>query len=205
MAIRITGLDQTIKALSAKGTKAVQAIADELEDTAKKIEINAAQDAPSYVPQMPDLKLNINQRVRSEPKKFFKGEAISWEIFVQTNPDNRMDDFDGYMEFNTGQAYVLITDQSDTEVIGNRCSPRQTVNLTIDIVTKFPMGASGKLASENIASSIRPMVTKPIIAMPSEWLIVDIKSFSQSIIEQGTTQVAYRKLLRYSFDIWQVV
>jgi hypothetical protein len=104
-----------------------------------------------------------------------------------------------------GQAYVLITDQSDTEVIGNRCSPRQTVNLTIDIVTKFPMGASGKLASENIASSIRPMVTKPIIAMPSEWLIVDIKSFSQSIIEQGTTQIAYRKLLRYSFDIWQVV
>jgi hypothetical protein len=102
MAIRITGLDQAIKALSAKGTKAVQAIADELEDTAKKIEINAAQDAPSYVSQMPDLKLNINQRVRSEPKKFFKGEAISWEIFVQTNPDNRLDDFDGYMEFNTG-------------------------------------------------------------------------------------------------------
>jgi len=102
MAIRITGLDKAIKALSAKGTKAVQAIADELEDTAKKIEINAAQDAPSYVPQMPDLKLNINQRVRSEPKKFFKGEAISWEIFVQTNPDNRLDDFDGYMEFNTG-------------------------------------------------------------------------------------------------------
>jgi hypothetical protein len=102
MAIRITGLDEAIKALSAKGTKAVQAIADELEDTAKKIEINAAQDAPSYVPQMPDLKLNINQRIRSEPKKFFKGEAISWEIFVQTNPDNRMDDFDGYMEFNTG-------------------------------------------------------------------------------------------------------
>jgi hypothetical protein len=102
MAIRITGLDEAIKALSAKGTKAVQAIADELEDTAKKIEINAAQDAPSYVPQMPDLKLNINQRVRSEPKKFFKGEAISWEIFVQTNPDNRLDDFDGYMEFNTG-------------------------------------------------------------------------------------------------------
>jgi len=102
MAIRITGLDEAIKALSAKGTKAVQAIADELEDTAKKIEINAAQNAPSYVPQMPDLKLNINQRVRSEPKKFFKGEAISWEIFVQTNPDNRLDDFDGYMEFNTG-------------------------------------------------------------------------------------------------------
>ena len=111
MAIRITGLDQAIKALSAKGTKAVQAIADELEDTAKKIEINAAQDAPSYVPQMPDLKLNINQRVRSEPKKFFKGEAISWEIFVQTNPDNRMDDFDGYMEFNTGLSAAQLLAQ----------------------------------------------------------------------------------------------
>jgi hypothetical protein len=103
-----------------------------------------------------------------------------------------------------GQAYVLITDQTDTELIGNRCSPRQTANLTIDIVTKFPMGASGKLASENISSSIRPMITKSILVMPSDWLIIDIKSFSQSIIEQGTTQIAYRKLLRYSFDIWQV-
>jgi hypothetical protein len=103
-----------------------------------------------------------------------------------------------------GQAYVLITDQTDTEIVGNRCSPRQTVNLTIDIVTKFPMGFSGKLASENIASSIRPMVTKQNLIMPSDWQIIDIKSFSQSIIEQGSSQVAYRKLLRYSFDIWQV-
>ena len=103
-----------------------------------------------------------------------------------------------------GEAYVLITDQVDTEIVGNKCSPRQTVNLTIDIVTKFPMGFSGKLASENIASSIRPMVTKPILAMPPQWLIIDIKSFSQSIIEQGSSQMAYRKLLRYSFDIWQV-
>jgi hypothetical protein len=118
MAIRITGLDEAIKALSAKGTKAVQAIADELEQTAKDIEINAAQDAPSYVPQMPDLKLNINQRIRSEPRAFFKGEAIVWEIFVQTNPDNRMDDFDGYMEFNTGlEAAQLLAKPGYTDEI----------------------------------------------------------------------------------------
>jgi hypothetical protein len=79
-----------------------------------------------------------------------------------------------------------------------------TANLTLDIVTKFPSGFSGKLASENIASSIRPMITKQVLVMPSEWLIIDIKSFTQSIIEQGSTQDAYRKLLRYSFDIWQV-
>jgi hypothetical protein len=103
-----------------------------------------------------------------------------------------------------GECYVLITDQTDTEINGNRCSPRMTANLTIDIVTKFPVGFSGKLASENIASSIRPMVTKDVLVMPSEWLIIDIKSFSQTIIEQGSSQVAYRKLLRYSFDIWQV-
>jgi hypothetical protein len=103
-----------------------------------------------------------------------------------------------------GECYVLITDQTDTEINGNRCSPRQTVNLTIDIVTKFPMGFSGKLASENIASAIRPLVTKHNLIMPSDWQIIDIKSFSQSIIEQGSSQVAYRKLLRYSFDIWQV-
>jgi hypothetical protein len=118
MAIRITGLDQAIRALSAKGTKAVQAIAEELEQTAKDIEKNAAQDAPSYVPQMPDLKLNINQRVRSEPRSFFKGEAIVWEIFVETNPNNRMDDFDGYMEFNTGlEAAQLLAKPGYTDEI----------------------------------------------------------------------------------------
>jgi hypothetical protein len=112
MAIRVKGLDEAIKALSAKGTKAVQAIADELEQTAKDIEINAAIDAPSYVPQT-ELKLNINQRVRSEPVAFFQGEAISWEIFVLTNPDNRLDDFDGYMEFNTGLEAAQLLSRSD--------------------------------------------------------------------------------------------
>lgn len=110
MAIRVKGLDEAIKALSQKGKDAIVTIADVLEDTAKKIEINAIQDAPSYVPQMPELKLNINQRIRSEPRAFFQGEAIAWEIFVITNPDNRLDDFDGYMEFNTGlQAAQLLS------------------------------------------------------------------------------------------------
>jgi hypothetical protein len=118
MAIRVKGLDEAIKALSQKGTEAIVAIADVLEDTAKKIEINAIQDAPSYVPQMPELKLNINQRIRSEPTAFFKGEAIAWEIFVITNPDNRLDDFDGYMEFNTGlEAEQLLAKPGYTDEI----------------------------------------------------------------------------------------
>jgi hypothetical protein len=121
MAVRVTGLDQAIKALSEKGTKAIIAIADELEQTAKDIEINAAQDAPPYIvgmPQVPETKLNINQRIRSEPVAFFQGEAISWEIFVLTNPDNRLDDFDGYMEFNTGlQAAELLAKPQYTDEI----------------------------------------------------------------------------------------
>lgn len=118
MAIRVTGLDEAIKALSEKGTKAIVAIAEEVEQTAKDIEKYAAQDAPSYVPQMPELKLNINQRIRSEPRAFFQGEAISWEIFVQTNPNNRMDDFDGYMEFNTGlEAAQLLAKPDYTDEI----------------------------------------------------------------------------------------
>jgi len=118
MAIRVKGLDQAIKLLSQKGTDAIVAIADVLEDTAKKIEINAIQDAPSYVSQMPELKLNINQRVRSEPTAFFQGEAIAWEIFVITNPDNRLDDFDGYMEFNTGlEAEQLLAKPGYTDEI----------------------------------------------------------------------------------------
>jgi len=103
-----------------------------------------------------------------------------------------------------GKAYVLITDQNDAETIGNRCSGRQTVGLTIDIITKFPVGSSGRLASENFSSVIRPLITKTNLVLPSDWLIIDMKSFGQSIIEQGSSEIAYRKLLRYSFDIWEV-
>jgi hypothetical protein len=121
MAIRVTGLDEAIKALSEKGTKAIVAISEELEQTAKDIEKYAAQDAPSYIvgmPQTSETKLNINQRIRSEPRAFFQGEAISWEIFVQTNPNNRMDDFDGYMEFNTGlEAAQLLARPGYTDEI----------------------------------------------------------------------------------------
>jgi hypothetical protein len=105
-----------------------------------------------------------------------------------------------------GQAYVLITDQIGTEINGNRCSPRQRVNLTIEIMTKFPAGYGGQLAMENISSLIIPMMTKQTLVMPPDWLIIDIKLFNQPVpTEIGTTQIAYRKLLRYSFDIWQVV
>jgi hypothetical protein len=118
MAVRVKGLDQAIKELSKKGTNAIVAIADQLEQTAKSIEINAAQDAPPYVPQMPEIRLNINQRIRSEPTAFFQGEAIVWEIFVNTNPDNRLDDFDGYMEFNTGlEAAQLLAGSNYTPEI----------------------------------------------------------------------------------------
>ncbi len=126
MAIRVKGLDQAIKALSRKGDDAIIAIADVLEDIAKGIEISASQDAPQNISfsditselGVTTVDLNIGQRIKSKPLASINGQVVSWEIFVQTNPDNRLSDFDGYMEFNTGlEAAQLLSNPNYTQEI----------------------------------------------------------------------------------------
>jgi hypothetical protein len=104
-----------------------------------------------------------------------------------------------------GQAYVLITDQDENETTNNDCSLRQNVRLTIDIVTKFPSGSGGKKASEDISNFIQENIVLGNISIFSSWQILNIrKDFSRSIIEQGSTQVAFRKLISYTFDIFEL-
>lgn len=101
--------------------------------------------------------------------------------------------------------YVVITDQDEAETTNNDCSTRQNARLTFDVVTKFPMGFGGKKASEDISNEIQEAVTLANIAIDSDWQILNIrKDFSRTIIEQGTSQIAYRKLISYTFDIFEV-
>lgn len=101
--------------------------------------------------------------------------------------------------------YVLVTDQDEAETTNNDCSTRQNSRITIDIVTKFPSGFGGKNASEMISDEIQGSIGLTQIIIPSDWQILNIrKDFSRTIIEQGTTQTAYRKLISYTFDIFEV-
>lgn len=120
MAVRIEvkGLEKALKDLDKKGDDVIKAVADVLEDVAKKIEINASSDAPAFVPQIPELPLNIGSRIRSEPVKTLNGEVIAWEVFVNTDYTDPLADFDGYMEFNTGlQASQLLSNPNYTPEI----------------------------------------------------------------------------------------
>jgi hypothetical protein len=101
--------------------------------------------------------------------------------------------------------YVIISDQDEAETTNNDCSRRQNARLTFDVVTKFPMGFGGKKASEDISNEIQEAVTIGNISIDSDWQILNIrKDFSRTIIEQGTSQMAYRKLISYTFDIFEV-
>jgi hypothetical protein len=103
------------------------------------------------------------------------------------------------------QAYVLITDQSEAETTNNDCSIRQNVQVTINVITKFPQGSGGKKASENISNAIQLNMTLDDINLPADLQAVNLrKNFSRTQIEEGVSQIGYQKILSYTFDIFQV-
>lgn len=103
------------------------------------------------------------------------------------------------------QAYVLITDQNEAETTNNDCSIRQNATFQISIVTKFPQGNGGKKLSENISNAIQQKMNLTDIVLPADLQAVNIrKNFSRVQIEQGSSQIAYQKILSYTLDIFQV-
>lgn len=103
------------------------------------------------------------------------------------------------------QAYVLITDQNENETTNNDCSIRQSVTFQINIITKFAQGSGGKKLSENISNAIQQKMTLDYLNLPADLQAINIrKNFSRSQIEQGTSQIAYQKILSYTMDIFQV-
>jgi len=102
-------------------------------------------------------------------------------------------------------AYVLITDQNEAETTNNDCSIRQNATIQISIVTKFPQGSGGKKLSENISNVIQQKMTLDYLTLPGDLQAINItKNFSRTQIEQGSSQIAYQKILSYTLDIFQV-
>ena len=107
--------------------------------------------------------------------------------------------------YQGSQAYVLITDQNETETTNNDCSIRQNATFQISIITKFPQGNGGKKLSENISNAIQQKMDLIDIVLPGDLQAINIrKNFSRVQIEQGTSQIAYQKILSYTLDIFFV-
>jgi hypothetical protein len=107
--------------------------------------------------------------------------------------------------YQNSAAYVLITNQDESETTNNDCSIRQSANLQISIVTKFPQGSGGKKLSENISNAIQQKMTLDYLNLPADLQLINIrKNFSRVQIEQGVSQIAYQKILSYTLDIFQV-
>jgi hypothetical protein len=102
-------------------------------------------------------------------------------------------------------AFVLITDQNEAETTNNDCSIRQDATIQINIVTKFPQGSGGKKLSENISNAIQQKMTLDYLTLPGDLQAINIrKNFSRTQIEQGSSQIAYQKILSYTLDIFFV-
>lgn len=107
--------------------------------------------------------------------------------------------------YQNSAAYVLITDQNESETTNNDCSIRQSANFQISIVTKFPLGSGGKKLSENISNAIQQKMNLTDIVLPADLQAINLKKeFSRVQIEQGVSQIAYQKILSYTLDIFQV-
>ena len=103
------------------------------------------------------------------------------------------------------QAYVLITEQNETETTNNDCTIRQNATFQINIVTKFPQGNGGRKVSENISNAIQQKMNLTDIVLPIDLQAINIrKNFSRVQIEQGSSQIAYQKILSYTLDIFFV-
>lgn len=107
--------------------------------------------------------------------------------------------------YQNSAAYVLITDQNETETTNNDCTIRQNATFQISIVTKFPQGSGGKKLSENISNAIQQKMTLQYLTLPIDLQAINIrKNFSRVQIEQGSSQIAYQKILSYTLDIFFV-
>ena len=107
--------------------------------------------------------------------------------------------------YQSSQAYVLITDQNEAETTNNDCSIRQNATFQISIITKFPQGNGGKKLSENISNAIQQKMTLVDLVLPGDLQAINIrKNFSRVQIEQGSSQIAYQKILSYTLDIFFV-
>jgi hypothetical protein len=101
-----------------------------------------------------------------------------------------------------GQAYILIRDQQEVETELCKTGFRQNALITLDCIVKYPANVGSKASVELISTAILPLIDRFISL--SGWTVLNVtKVNSQSLVEQGLTESAYRKLITFSFDVVQ--
>ncbi|MFN9981173.1 MAG: hypothetical protein ACK53Y_14705, partial [bacterium] len=71
--------------------------------------------------------------------------------------------------------------------------------------TKFPQANGVKKLSENISNAIQQKMTLQYLTLPADLQAINIrKNFSRVQIEQGSSQIAYQKILSYTLDVFFV-
>lgn len=125
------------------------------------------------------------------------GQVIIPIFDERVNPAVELPDLMG------SKAYVLIRDQQEIETTNDKCSFRQNALITIDCICKFPPNVGSKYAAELISAYIQPLMASNI-EFPG-WQNMSVRKVnSQSIVEQGVNATAYRKILTYSFDVYEL-
>lgn len=124
--------------------------------------------------------------------------GVSVPVFDEAvNPNVTIPELDG------AKVYVLIKDQQENETTSDKCGVRQNALITFDCVAKFPVNVGSKRTVEKISREIQLKVKLPV-TLPG-WQVVEVtKVNSNALIEQGLNSTAYRKLITYSFDVFEV-
>ena len=125
------------------------------------------------------------------------GQVIIPIFDERVNPAVQLPDLMG------SKSYVLVRDQQEVETTNDKCSFRQNAFITLDCICKFPPNVGSKYASELISAYIQPLMSG-VIDVPG-WQVLNVQKVnSQSIVEQGVNNTAYRKILTYSFDVYEL-
>ena len=104
---------------------------------------------------------------------------------------------------NGAQCYVLINSQTNNETTNDKCQTRLDANINFDVVTKFPSGQGGYINAEKIGELISLEVNRSLSISDFKLLNVTM-NFNQNLFEQGTSQFAFRKIISYRFDVFEL-
>jgi hypothetical protein len=124
-------------------------------------------------------------------------EGVTIPIF-----DERVNPAATIPELLNGISYVLIRSQEEFETTNDKCAFRQNALITLDCVVKYPVNVGSKLASELISCEIQSRINRQV-PIPGWQVLVVRRVNATSIVEQGITQTAYRKLITFQFDVYK--
>jgi hypothetical protein len=125
-------------------------------------------------------------------------DSVEIPVFDQVvNPSTQLPIIRG------AQTYVLVNNQSQSETTNNKCTNRFNGNLTFDVVTKYPKNMGGSLVSELIGELIMNEINNTLEIDSFQLLNVNM-NFNSNLHEQGKSETAFRKIISYSFDTFEI-